>query len=243
MQARRLDRDDERAEQHPARRHLVDERIQPVDEQQLVVGRLAGDAEPHAPAARDSRSVTTPVSASAICSNAGLFGRPDSAHADVGAMREVLPRVANGGVHTRSHVHAAWTSIFFACFSAAMAAVTRSKPSRVLGGDGLRIDRRRKLDGTKQLAGLKLAHVHDALRLPMGVRGVSLDEQRIAGHLNIELMRLHAGECHLNDKLIVFLADFNRRFPDGLPLGSEPIVQRGPQRGSTIRETVRRRAR
>ena len=46
----------------------------------------------------------------------------------------------------------------------------------VLRFDGLWIDRRRKLDRTKQLAGLKLAHVHDALRLGMRVRRVRLDE-------------------------------------------------------------------
>ena len=47
--------DVEAAEQHPPRRHLVDERVQPVDEQQLVVG--ASQAISTACAARTARRI------------------------------------------------------------------------------------------------------------------------------------------------------------------------------------------
>ena len=75
VQARILDRHHERAEQHPPCGHLVDEGIQPVDEQQVFARRLAGDRN-GAFGPTESRSVTTLVSASAICWKAASFVGP-----------------------------------------------------------------------------------------------------------------------------------------------------------------------
>lgn len=78
-------------EQDTARRHLVDERVQPVGEEQLVVGRRAADRDRdlgrherrigHDGRERDRRTLERCVDR-----------RPDAPDADVRAVPEVLPR-------------------------------------------------------------------------------------------------------------------------------------------------------
>ena len=80
----------EAPEDHPARGHFEDDRVEPFDQEQLVVRRLARNA--HALARHHARRIRHHGSQCLRGLRKSLFARTSQAtHPDVGLMIEVLP--------------------------------------------------------------------------------------------------------------------------------------------------------
>src|ERR1035437_2075324 len=72
----------------------------------------------------------------------------------------------------------------------------------------------------------------------MGVRRVSPDQQRVRCDLDVKVFGLNAGHSRLNDETAVLLTHLDRRLPDRLPLGGQPIIECSTECGSTITEDL-----
>src|SRR5262249_39219191 len=87
------------------------------------------------------------------------------------------------------------------------------------------VDSLREIDDPEHRTRPKLAHVNNAPPVLVRVHSLRLDQQVFFGYSDREITGLEASHGDLNDKLVVFLKDFDGRSPDQCVLRIQPIVE------------------